>query len=131
MSLRTLLGAFVRELLREPSAPSAPTIRHMGEMQVQLYETDAPDLGAPDVVSRKFHLEVDGVDAVTVVAKDLPLVVPFKVEDGKAFKIWFSDIDDAGNESPFNPANVTTGTAVDDIAPASPNAPNVRHVGEE
>lgn len=97
---------------------------------MQKYEADLPPVGAPDVTNRLFHLEVDGVDAVTELSKDAT-VAPFSVQDGKEFKVWVQDRDDAGNVSAFDPTKVYTATAVDDIPPAAPGAPGVRHVGEE
>ncbi len=128
--LKRLLAAVVRDLLRAPPAPERLRIRNLGEFKMQKYEADLPTPGATDVVERKFHVEVDGVDAVQTLAKDA-VKATFGVEDGKTFKVWLTDVDDAGNESPFDPASTYTATATDELAPPSPGAPTVRHVGEE
>ncbi len=128
--LRKLLGDFVRNLLTPPPKVGKVGVRHTGEMTVQKYEATLPPPGAVDVVKRVLHLKVDGVDSTTDLAATATLA-PFSVEDGKAFDVWLIDVDDAGNESPFDAAAVYSANAVDDIPPPGPGMLGVAHVGED
>lgn len=127
---RKFLAGALRNLLTPPPIPGKVSVRHLGEAVVQKYEATLPAPGAADVVKRVLHLKVDGTDTTTDLPKDA-IVAPFGVEDGKTFDVWLIDVDDAGNESPFDSAAVYSATAVDDIPPPSPGMLGVVHVGEE
>lgn len=124
------LAAKIRDLLAPPPVVPAPRVRHTGEVSMQKYEADLPVAGAKDVTKRHLHVEIDGTDTVTDLAADAT-VGAFAVEDGKAFKVWLIDEDDASNLSPFDEASVYSATATDDIPPPNPGMLGVRHVGEE
>jgi hypothetical protein len=110
-----------------PSPCSATLLREDHDMLV--YGITAPPVTAPDVVSFKFSMTVNGTAAPDIDYKVGDPDAEIKVQDNDHVSLTCVQVDDSGNVSPVSPAFEFDAT--DTIAPGVPGAPGVTLLREE
>jgi hypothetical protein len=100
----------------------------MADVQTLIFDVTLPPPAAPDVVTRKVTVEINGESSTLTLDAEATTVTGLKGLQDAVVTVTLVDVDDAGLESP---PSTKTVTLVDTIAPPAPGELGITVSGEE